>query len=162
MATNPNRGRFKPGHKKRGGRKRGTPNAFSAQYRKAILEAAYRIGMGGNGEQGVVGYLRFLARYHPRSFFVGLINILLWEFLKGDASAEEPRRTLEEFDESIREYIGLANDAERRSPWACSAQDFPVGELMQCAVEDPKAFCKLIIAAFLRPPTTRDRRARAV
>ena len=33
-------GSFKKGHKKRGGRQRGTPNKFSAEYKKHILEAA--------------------------------------------------------------------------------------------------------------------------
>ena len=50
-------GSFKKGREKRGGRKRGTPNFFSADYKKAILEAAYRIGRDGNGKDGVVGYL---------------------------------------------------------------------------------------------------------
>ena len=39
-------GSFKKGHKKRGGRQRGTPNKFSAEYKKDILEAANRIGDG--------------------------------------------------------------------------------------------------------------------
>ena len=34
-------GTFEEGHKKQGGRKRGTPNAFPSDYKKAILEAAY-------------------------------------------------------------------------------------------------------------------------
>ena len=49
-------GSFKQGHEKRGGRKRGTPNLLSIDYKKAILEAAYRIGQDGNGKNGVVGY----------------------------------------------------------------------------------------------------------
>ena len=38
-------GSFKKGHKKRGGRQRSTPNKFSAEYKKNILEAVYRIGV---------------------------------------------------------------------------------------------------------------------
>ena len=49
-------GSFKRGHEKRGGRKRGTPNLLSVDYKKAILEAAYRIGYDGNGKNGVCGY----------------------------------------------------------------------------------------------------------
>ena len=37
-------GSFKKGHKKRGGRQRGTPNKFTAEFKKDILEAAHRIG----------------------------------------------------------------------------------------------------------------------
>ncbi len=36
---------FKTGHEKKGGRKRGTPNAFSADYKRALVEAAYRVGL---------------------------------------------------------------------------------------------------------------------
>lgn len=35
------RGSFKQAHKKLGGRKRGTPNLISIDYKKALLEAAY-------------------------------------------------------------------------------------------------------------------------
>ena len=38
-------GSFKKGHKKRGGRQRGTPNKFSSEYKKQIFEAANRVGM---------------------------------------------------------------------------------------------------------------------
>ena len=106
---------FKPGHNKRGGRKRGTPNAFSADFKKALVEAADRIGMYGNGEQGLIGYLRWVARYHPRTFMRGLTSVLRWEFLQGDL-AEEPRRTLAEINEQIREDIGRASKAEPKSP----------------------------------------------
>jgi hypothetical protein len=51
-------GSFKQGHEKRGGRKRGTPNFFSIDYKKAILEAAYRIGQDGNAKNGVVAISR--------------------------------------------------------------------------------------------------------
>jgi hypothetical protein len=39
-------GSFKLGHKKLGGRKKGTPNAISADLKKALLQAAHRIGQG--------------------------------------------------------------------------------------------------------------------
>ena len=88
---------FKPGHEKRGGRERGTPNAFSPDYKRAILEAAYRIGNDGNGKDGVVGYFAWVALRHPRIFCtVLLINILPLEFaeeLHGGAAALDQRRT---------------------------------------------------------------------
>jgi hypothetical protein len=52
------RGSFKPGHAKLGGRKRGTPNLVSPNYKRAIFEAAYRIGYDGNGKDDVIGYFR--------------------------------------------------------------------------------------------------------
>jgi hypothetical protein len=51
-------GSFKPGHKKLGGRKRGTPNVFSADFRTAIIHAAHGIGSDGNGKDGIVGYVK--------------------------------------------------------------------------------------------------------
>ena len=116
-------GTFKPGHEKRGGRKRGTPNAFSAAFKKALVEAADRVGMYGNGEQGLTGYLRWVARYHARTFMRGLTSVLRRELLQGD-SAEEPRPILEEIDEQIREYIARASKAQSKSPWGWTVQDF--------------------------------------
>ena len=159
-------GSFKPGHEKRGGRKRGTPNAFSADYKRAIFEAAYRIGYDGNGNDGIVGYFRWLASRHPLVFAgVLLINILPLEFSE-DSTSERPNRTIEEINEDVRDYIGLAGRTGRRdklferslpSTWDWTGQDFPVGSLMRLAVEEPKAFCTLIVAAFLRPPTKQQR-----
>jgi hypothetical protein len=73
---------------------------------------------------------------------------------------------MEEINRSIRERIGLTakNQMKRQivqidseSPWAWTGQDFPVGPLMQLAVAKPKAFCELLVAAFLRPPPKRGR-----
>jgi hypothetical protein len=61
-AREKHRGSFKKGHKKLGGRKRGTPNLIAYDLRKALLEAAYRIGYDGNGKDGCVGYFVWVAR----------------------------------------------------------------------------------------------------
>ena len=37
-------GSFKPGHKKRGGRKKGSRNVISPEHKRALLEAAHRVG----------------------------------------------------------------------------------------------------------------------
>jgi hypothetical protein len=158
-------GSFKQGHEKRGGRKRGTPNFFSIDYKKAILEAAYRIGQDGNGKNGVVGYFSWVAVRHPQIFCTLLMNLLPLENAESDAP-EEPRRTIEESTQSIRDYIGLTSkdltkgqtvQVESGAPWGWTGQPFPVGSLMQIAVENPKPFCTLLAAAFLRPPTKRRR-----
>jgi len=152
-------GSFKKGHEKRGGRKRGTPNAFSTDYRKAILEAAHRVGNDGNGKDGVVGYFIWLALCHPQAYgALLLLNALQLELAEGNAPAE-PRWTTAEINQLIRDYIGLTGkgQANRRTdsrlPGDWTGQDFPVGSLMQLAVANPEVFCKLIVAAFLRPPT---------
>jgi len=69
-------GSFKRGHKKRGGRQRGTPNKFSAEYKDHILEAASRVGMDANGMQGIVGYFRWIARRYPR-IMCGLLGSVM-------------------------------------------------------------------------------------
>ncbi|MGO9716739.1 MAG: hypothetical protein ACLPV2_07180 [Steroidobacteraceae bacterium] len=99
-------GSFKPGHKKVGGRKRGTPNVLTADYKRAILEAAYRIGNDGNGRNGAVGYFAWIALHHPAIFLKQLlINVLALEFAQS-TTPEQPRRTMEEINEWIRDYIG--------------------------------------------------------
>jgi hypothetical protein len=146
-------GSFKQGHEKRGGRKRGTPNLFANDFRE-IYEAAYRIGEDGNGKNGFVGYFTWVALYHPRIFGgVLLTNLVLLELAEGD-TPREPCRTIEEINDGVRDYIGLtsknrATGQQSEPPWAWTGQPFPVGSLMQVAVENPKAFCTLF-AALLR------------
>ena len=157
-------GSFKAGHQKVGGRKRGTPNVLTADYKRAILEAAHRVGNDGNGKDGVVGYFAWVALHHGSVFgSLLLINILRLEFIESSAS-EEPRRTIGEVNEGIRDYIGLAPGNLTKpeavhvapgSPWDWTGRDFPVGSLMHLAVENPKEYCTLVAAAFLRPPKKR-------
>jgi hypothetical protein len=157
-------GSFERGHEKRGGRKRGTPNLFSIDYRKAILEAAYRIGQDGNGKNGASGYFKWVGERHPGIFYTVLLcGLLPLENAEGNM-LEEQRPTIDETDQWVREYIGPARkngtvgqivQVESSSPWSWTGQDYPVGGLMELAIENPKAFCKLFVAAFLRPPTRR-------
>jgi hypothetical protein len=112
-------GSFKQGHEKRGGRKLGTPNLFSADYRKAILEAAWRIGYDGSGKNGVVGYFKWVAIRHPAVFGTTLISLLPFENA-GSNIPEKLGRTAEETDQLLRKYIGLAEkprEAANRSGW---------------------------------------------
>jgi len=159
MATNRTKsGRFAPGHEKLGGRKPDTDtlNVISAQSRRALIEAAAGVGMYGNGEQGLVGYLRWVARYHPRIFARGLVSIMRLEILHGSA-AEKPRRTLPEVDALTREFIRRGSKAESKSPEPDRRQI-----LMQIAVENPKSFCKQLNDAFLKPEIARHKRARSL
>jgi len=160
-------GNVKQGNEKRGARKPGTPNLFSIDYKKAILEAAYRVGQDGNGKNGVRGYFSWVALRDPRIFCMLLGSLLPLENAESN-TPEEPRRTREERDRWFRDYIGLTGKdrtkrqtahVESESSWDWTGQPFPVGSLMQIAVADPKAFCKLLAAAFLRPPTKRRRPA---
>ena len=92
-----------------------------------------------------------------------LANVLVLEFAERDTS-EEPRLTIDEINQEVRDYVGLTGEnratgqpvqVELDAPWAWTGQPFPVGNHMQLAVEDPKAFCTLCAAAFLRLPCNR-------
>jgi hypothetical protein len=156
-------GSFKSGHEKQGGRKRGTPNRISADYKKAMFEAAYRVGYDGNGKDGLVGYLMWVALYHTPTFAVGLNAVLPLQFAESNMP-EKPPLTKEEINQRVRDYIGLTGknrteektvQVESQSPWDWTEQPFPVGSLMHLAVADPKSFCTPLFAACLPPPTKR-------
>ncbi len=162
-------GSFKPGHKKQGGRKRGTPNALTADYRKASLEAAYRVGEDGNGKDGLIGYFKWVAISDPRTF-IGPIGIKLMLLQCAETNPPEPSLpTMEEVNQSVRDYVGLTGKEQTkksavppksRAPWDWTGQDFPVGTLMQIAVANPGAFCKLLAATLPQPPTEAQRARR--
>ena len=69
-------GSFKPGHKKLGGRKKGTPNRISAEHKRAVMAVADRVGMDGMGDGGLVGYLCYLARQYPAAYCKLLCRIM--------------------------------------------------------------------------------------
>jgi hypothetical protein len=132
-------GSFKKGHEKRGGRQRGAPNAFSPDYKKAILEAAYRVGYDGNGKHGLVGYFMWVALRNP-GVYVGVLlsNLLTLQFSE-NGTPEEPRPSIEELNQSLRDCIGLTGknptkrqtvSAKSRATWDWTGQPFPVGSLM--------------------------------
>ena len=96
-------GSFKRGHKKQGGRQRGTPNVFSQDYKKAIAEAAYRIGHDGNGKNGVPGYLLWVRERYTTFFYCGFwITLLPLE----EAGNRPEGWTEEEINRWYRDYIG--------------------------------------------------------
>src|SRR5665213_90204 len=101
-------GSFKQGHEKRGGRKRGTPNLVSSDYKRAVLEAADRIGEDGNGKNGVVGYFSWVIQHHPRIFASVLLSSLLQLEFAGRVTPMEPRRTTEQINQALQDRIGLA------------------------------------------------------
>ena len=107
-------GSFKKGHKKLGGRKKGTPNLLSTDYKMAILEAAYRVGEDANGKLGIVGYLQWVAIHHPKAFCRLLGGVMELQELEV-GMPEKPLPTVEERDEEVRAYFGVCSD-ERTQP----------------------------------------------
>jgi hypothetical protein len=154
-------GSFKTGHEKLGGRKLGTPNKISANHRKAVLEAAYRVGNDGNGKDGVLGYFLWVGRRFPEIIYTRLLVACL-EMEANGSMPEEPRQSVEELNAWIRNYIGIADakrtnrkTADSRSRAHSSGPDFEVDGLMRLAVEKPRVFCDLFIAVLARTPTKR-------
>ena len=66
-------GTFRKGHKKFGGREKGTPNRINSNLIERIVQAAEQVGSYGNGRDGVDGYLQMLAG-KKTGYFVGLLR----------------------------------------------------------------------------------------
>jgi hypothetical protein len=155
-------GSFKSGHAKLGGRKKGTPNAISADYNKVVLEAAYRVGSDGNGKDGITGYLKWVFLGYPAIFSILFCRLLALE----DCGywQNEPPLTKDEIDEEIRRYIGIAPTNKRKGAMhsrrfePTTEPQWPLSVLMHIAVMDPKSFGKMLVAVLPRP-TAQLRRA---
>ncbi len=73
---------FKPGHKKTGGRQKGTPNKQTALLKDAILQAAIKTG---GGKDGLVKYLRERAEENPAAFMTLLGKVLPMQVANDDS-----------------------------------------------------------------------------
>lgn len=67
---------FAKGHKKIGGRKKGTPNKTTALLKDAIIEAAQRAGNKLQDKEGLTGYLTEQATENPVAFMSLLGKVL--------------------------------------------------------------------------------------
>jgi hypothetical protein len=152
-------GSFEAGHKKLGGRKKGTRNLISPERKRALLEAAHRVGSDGNGKDGVAGYFTCLAKRDPTLFYVDIWSRSLELDLHEAAVSAEARGITNEPDDEIRSPSGRT---KQRSPFE-SLRELPDDEvqaLMRLAVERRKDFCKIFCAALLTPPKNWRARAR--
>jgi len=102
-------GSFQVGHRKLGGRKRGTPNKATREYREALIEVANLIGSDGKGKEGLVGYLTVIALYHPAVFVRMLCAALIRPGGASEPDEPEPdepepekRLTIEEAKAELR------------------------------------------------------------
>jgi hypothetical protein len=178
-------GSFKKHHAKLGGRKRGTPNLLSADYKKLLLEAAYRIGSDGNGKNGAIGYFQWVAQYHPRVYAIQLLGRIVDLENNLGEMPNEPCRTTEELNRSFCAYVGLSNTQPNAGPtnaaradsrpsytvpmaghrrgkssqldWNWTGRNDETGNMMRLAVEKPKHFCRLLGQAFLSVPKNKRR-----
>jgi len=131
-------GTFKPGHKKLGGRKKGTPNALSADYKNAIIAAAYFAGRDGMGADGLVGYCQRLLIEVPDVALMLLARMFLYD--DDDWPPDDRILSKEQNDKDVRDLIGATGSG---SPEPALTTQFPIPELMRIAVKDPKLFGKM-------------------
>jgi hypothetical protein len=159
-------GSFKLGHKKLGGRKKGTPNAISADLKKALLQAAHRVGSDGNGKDGLGGYIAWLRTRDPDFVYVFLVGrILDYEEYLNTIEGNSPPAT-NELDEGVQGSIDGTKSAGRTKEFksfewlrgGADAQASLVQDLMRMAVEQPKIFTRMFAAAWLTPPKDWRRR----
>jgi hypothetical protein len=100
-------GRYRKGHKKFGGRKKGVQNVLSGELKEAIIIAAVRLGADGNGKDGLEGYLMMLARDEPKTFGMLLRAVLPLQVTASiETSLNVRYKTLEEAREEARK-LGL-------------------------------------------------------
>ena len=138
-------GSFQKGHKKVGGRQKGTPNALSPEYRNAVLEAAYRVGIDGNGLGGIVGYCMWIAACYPQVYILALIRLLELEN-SHVADTSRPSPTVDGINERLRSAIGLTANNGR-----VTQKPELLDELIRIANEEPAQFFKLVVALLPRP-----------
>ena len=119
-------GSFQVGHKKLGGRKHGTPNKRTREYREALFEVANQIGSDGKGKEGLRGYLTVIAMYRP-AVFVRMLGALMRPGGASEPDEPEPdepepekRLTIEEAKAELRKagfseekVKAILEDAER-------------------------------------------------
>ncbi len=166
-------GSFKAGHKKMGGRKRGTPNLISADYKKALVEAATRIGSDGTGKDGVVGYLTWAATRHQTFFYTKIYTRLLT--LDDDSDQIDLGALIKSAREKLvkmfRDMNYVVDEPEEKQPTPepfaeaakapltdhlyAGAATREVADLMAFAVAQPKAFCNLYCSVLLPRPKRR-------
>lgn len=145
-------GDFQRGHAKLGGRKKRTPNRISPSHKKAICEAAHRIGSDGNGKDGEVGYFKWVAGRDLDFFYVDVWSRLLevqyyHAAMRGDSTRvtmdKAPPRHVPSKKKTRPLGWLLGND----DPYESLVQDY-----MRMAVASYKSFCKIYGAAFVTPP----------
>ncbi len=101
-------GTFRKGHRKFGGRKKGTPNVVTKDLKVAIVEAAHRLGSDGKGKDGLVGYLMALAVEDTRTFGALLRAMLPLQIAPEKSHLDIIYRSVDE----ILEELDLDDDAE--------------------------------------------------
>lgn len=97
---------FKKGHKKLGGRTKGTPNKLPRILREAVVLVAECHGSDGEGTDGLLGFVRMVWRNYPKVFLKLLTKCL-------EAELKYPSRFEPEPPPTYPCRLDLLTDAER-------------------------------------------------
>jgi hypothetical protein len=85
-------GKFRPGHRRVGGRKKGRPNLHTRDIRAALLAAGESLGSDGQGTGGLTGFFMEVGRKKPE-VLGGWISDLLPRVAKVDEDGEPVQAT---------------------------------------------------------------------
>jgi hypothetical protein len=99
--------RYRKGHKKIGGRKKGTPNRLTAEIKEMIIAAFTELGANGRGEEGLKGFIKKIGREDLKSSAMLLRAVLPMQVNASiNTSINVKYKTLEEANEEARK-LGL-------------------------------------------------------
>ena len=172
-------GSFERGHPKMGGRKKGTPNRIPGIFKKALYEAADRVGFAGTGEDGTVGYFVWIGRRYPTFYYLKLFgrfvtmdddDIAVIETSvpeqsspplltqtertklgrRGHGQNKETRSEPAQGPMPLAEMVTMVGTIISEKDPRIKYEDL-VRVLMRLAVEVPKTFCKIWAGVFLVP-----------
>jgi hypothetical protein len=129
------RGSFKPGHEKVGGRKKGTPNRISADFKTALLAVADRIGMDGKGKDGMVGYFGYIAERYPAAYCKLVSRFIDFE----EVYPERSSPTADQLNSDLREDMQTKCN---------QAKEAPPDEMMIMAIRYPEAFIRQLLLCY--------------
>ncbi len=101
---------FEKGHKKKGGRKSGTPNKLTREVKSAIVDATEKVGLDGKGFGGRTGFLIRLGIKHPTA-----LATLYGRLISKHEPPPEPRHSLDLrklTDDELAELLRLTTKAQ--------------------------------------------------
>ena len=99
--------RYAKGHKKVGGRKKGTPNRLTTEIREMIIAAFTELGADGRGAEGLKGFIKLIGREDLKSAAMLLRAVLPMQVNASiNTSVNVKYKTLQEATEEARK-LGL-------------------------------------------------------
>jgi hypothetical protein len=97
--------RYRKGHKKVGGRKKGTPNRLTAEIKETIIAAFTELGADGRGKEGLKGFIKKIGREDLKSSAMLLRAVLPMQVNASiNTSVNVKYKTLEEATEEARKF----------------------------------------------------------